>query len=123
MTNTNNQVTIEEILTHCDISKKAIEVINCFKFFLRTNEDKATFINEFEGRLVWKQRNPVFEAERLAKEIGSYHYTYDSYTTLEQMDMNTALETLFLEPLNICEILQFEYCLYKQMETVINCLV
>lgn len=55
----NKHVTIEDILTHCEISPKATIVIEHLKFFLKTNEDRNTFINEYESRQLWRDRKKV----------------------------------------------------------------
>lgn len=56
---TNKHVTIKDILTHCEISPKATIVIEQLEFFLKSNEDRNTFINEYESRQLWRDRKKV----------------------------------------------------------------
>lgn len=97
---TNKHVTIEDILTHCEVSPKAIIVIEHLEFFLKTNEDRNTFINEYESRQLWRDRKKGLKVLALSKEIGSYNHTYSSLEQLEKMSLLDALEHLFLQPVN-----------------------
>lgn len=100
MGNYNKTLVIEDIMNHCEISKKAIVVFANLKFFLRTQEDRQRFINEYKTRgLHWKIKKP-FLCILLAREIGSYHYEYVNFSDLLKMDERSALECLFQQPIN-----------------------
>ncbi|NGM81309.1 hypothetical protein G5B47_02655 [Paenibacillus sp. 7124] len=94
------QVEIAEILNHCEVSKKAIIIKAELEFFLMTDEDRVLFIQEFDSRNLVEHPKKPFRMMDLAKEIGSNHHTYVSLEQLKEMELQRALECLFVEPIN-----------------------
>lgn len=92
---------IKEVIAQCEISPKAINVIEQLQFFLLTTEDCTKFINEYESRELFRSRKPGSVIVDLAKEIGSYHYSEVSFGELANMNEKAALEKLFVEPVNV----------------------
>lgn len=95
------QITIKQIVEHCELSPKAIIVINKLNFFLKTNEDRAKFLEEFERRELFREVSKQgYAMEKLAREIGSYHYDTVTLDELKRLDQKEALERLFVEPIS-----------------------
>lgn len=92
--------TIEAVLEWCKVGKKGYSVIETLKFFLKTKEDITSFIVKFEDKFMWQDNFGGLDWQRLAREVGSYHYEYKNYEELEKMDVKEALERLFNQPLN-----------------------
>lgn len=81
----------------CEVSPKAIIVVEQLEHFLKTERDCNKFISEFEARQLWKVKGNSLEIMKLAAEIGAYHYPQKSLDELQQMDTKQALEHLFTE--------------------------
>lgn len=94
-----NQITLDQILEHCEISPKATAIIEQLEFFLQTDKDRLTFLNQYKEREPWNDKKKSLKLVQLAKEIGAYHYTYNT-DQLESMDEKKALEHIFVEPIN-----------------------
>lgn len=94
-----NQITFNQIIEHCELTPKAIIVNNELNFFLKTNEDRAKFIQEFENRQLFRNNNGL-AIMKLAREIGAYHYDTVTLDEMERLDCQEALERLFIEPVN-----------------------
>lgn len=91
---------INQILEYCEISKKAINVIEQLNHFLKIEQDFEKFLQEFEARQLWRVIGKSLAITKLAAEIGGYHYPSKTLDELLQMDEKEALETLFMEPIN-----------------------
>lgn len=102
-----NQITLNQILEHCEISPKATAIIEQLEFFLQTDEDRLTFLNQYAVRELWKDKKRSFKLIQLAKEIGSYHYTYN-IDQLYNMSEKEALEHIFMEPINPGKLFRFK---------------
>lgn len=109
-----NQITINQILKHCEVSKTAIMIIEQLEFFLKTDEDRQTFLQKYEERGVWRDKKASLSLIQLAKEIGAYHYTYTN-DQLVNMPEREALERLFLEPINPGKLFR-----YKEADHTLN---
>lgn len=102
-----NQITLNQILDHCEISPKANLIIEQLEFFLKTNEDRETFLQKYEERGVWRDKKASLKLIQLAKEIGSYHYAYNTDQLVNMLEKD-ALESLFLEPINPGKLFRFK---------------
>ncbi|WP_435921291.1 hypothetical protein [Paenibacillus sp. DYY-L-2] len=98
---------INQILEYCEISPKAIVIIEQLEHFLKTEEDCNKFIHEFEARQLWSDPKKPFKMLHLAEEIGAYHYPSKSLDELLAMDTKEALEHLFMEPINWGKLQRF----------------
>ncbi|GIP52197.1 hypothetical protein [Paenibacillus vini] len=98
---------INKIVEWCEISPKAIVIIEQLNHFIKTEEDCIKFIHEFEARQLWKDPKKPFKMLHLAEEIGAYHYPSKSLDELLAMDTRAALEHLFMEPINWGKLQRF----------------
>ncbi|MEK4008363.1 hypothetical protein [Paenibacillus sp. FSL H3-0333] len=99
------QISIEDVMQEIGFEKKAIKKAIAIKYelnhFLKTNEDRLKLIQLVKEKQLYPWMRVFFlKVLDLSKEIGSYHYTYDNFSHLEQMPIKNALECLFLEPFN-----------------------
>ena len=115
-----NQVTIQEVINHCELSPKAIIVIEKLKFFLKNNEDCTKFVNEYERRSLIDSDKPGSVIVELAREIGSYHYDNVTLSELTSLDEKTALEKLFVEPVNVGMLARVKEHAMKTGETFVD---
>lgn len=102
-----NQITLNQILEHCEISPKATAIIEQLEFFLQTNEDRLTFLDQYEKREMSKDKKKSFKLIQLAKEIGAYHYTYN-IDQLYNMGEKEELEHIFTEAINPGKLFRFK---------------
>lgn len=85
------QWSIADILKWTETPKTAIAVIEVLEFFLKTNQDRKHFLDEYESRRVWQVRKGGLALINLAKDVGSFYYKFNSYDELEQMNIQDAL--------------------------------
>jgi archaellum biogenesis ATPase FlaH len=103
-----NQITISQILEHCEIDPKvATIVMESLNFFLQNNSDRRKFIEQYESQQLWRDPKETLKMMELAKNVGSYHHTYGSIEQLSNMPIKQALEKLFNEPINQAKIFRF----------------
>lgn len=99
------QLSIEDVMSKVGFEEKAIKKAIAIKYelnhFLKSNEDRHHLVTLVKEKQLypWMRMFPLKLLE-LAKQIGSYHYTYHNLSHLEQMSQKDALESLFLEPFN-----------------------
>lgn len=99
---------IDQILEYCEISPKAIVIIEHLNHFIKTEDDCNRFIHEFEARQLWRDPKKPHKMLHLAKEIGAYHYPQKTLNELLAMDSKDALEHLFVEPINWGKLQRFD---------------
>lgn len=112
-----NQITIEEIMEVCELNSKAIIVLDYIKFFLQSDKDRSTFLNEYLNRQMYTLKNKGCALLKLAKEIGSYHYPNTTLDELLNMEEWEALERLFVEPVNRAKLFRVYEHVIKASET------
>ncbi|MBA9087673.1 hypothetical protein FHR92_004158 [Fontibacillus solani] len=100
--------TVTQVLEWCEIDPKAIIIVEHLNHFLKTEQDRIEFLNEFESRQLWRDPKKSFKMVDLAKQIGSYHYPEKTLDELLEMDVKEALETLFREPINQGKLFRFK---------------
>ncbi|MFI2856830.1 hypothetical protein ACH6EH_06790 [Paenibacillus sp. JSM ZJ436] len=95
------EVTIQDVMEILEINNKAVMVIEDLKFFLKTNDDRINYINEYIYREMCLPKYGVISKCALAEEIGAYHYDKEiDFSVLISMSEKEALEALFVEPVS-----------------------